>query len=78
MKTKILGAVAGLAALAAVAGAGAGSAAAHKVHHVHVEPICGFTWVKVYPKHLHGKHFHHHHFFTWKQVWKCGRPLFYY
>jgi hypothetical protein len=34
--------------------------------------------VKVFPKHLHGKHFHHHHFFTWKQVWKCGRPLYYY
>lgn len=73
MKTKILGAVAGLAALAAVAGAGAGSAEAGKFHRVHDQPICGYTWVKVYPKHIH-----HKHYFMWKQVWKCGRPLFYY
>jgi len=78
MKTKILGAVAGLAAIAAVAGAGAGAAEAGKFHRVHDDKICGYTWVKVFPKHVHPKDFHHHHFFTWKQVWKCGRPLFYY
>lgn len=72
MKTKILGAVAGLAVLAAVAGTGTGSAEAHKYERVRYQPICGYTWVKVFPKKMH------HDFYTWKQVWKCGRHPFYY